>query len=198
MTMPASGPFLFVGLGNPGRAYRANRHNAGFMTLDRLARSIGTTFSRSQLDALVTDGRLDGHKVILAKPQTYMNLVGRSVGALSRYYRIPISQIVVVCDDLDLPLGSLRLRPAGGTAGHKGMASILEHLGTPDFPRLRLGIGRPPGRMDPADFVLQDFSADEATAVENMLDRAVECLSATVVGGIQQAMTRFNAGAEEV
>jgi len=196
MTLPASGPFLLVGLGNPGRSYRANRHNAGFMALDRLARSMGTSFSRSQLDALVTDGRLDGRKVILAKPQTYMNLVGRSVGALTRYYRVPLSQLVVVCDDLDLPLGSLRLRPAGGTAGHKGMASILEHLGTPDFPRLRLGIGRPPGRMDPADFVLQAFSADESTAVENMLDRAVECLSGTVVGGIQQAMTRFNTGAE--
>ncbi len=196
MTLPASGPFLLVGLGNPGRSYRANRHNAGFMALDRLARSMGTSFSRSQLDALVTDGRLDGRRVILAKPQTYMNLVGRSVGALTRYYRVPLSQLVIVCDDLDLPLGSLRLRPAGGTAGHKGMASILEHLGTPDFPRLRLGIGRPPGRMDPADFVLQDFSADEASAVEGMLDRAAECLAASVVGGIQQAMTRFNASTE--
>ncbi len=196
MTLPASGPYLLVGLGNPGRAYRANRHNAGFMALDRLAASIGTAFSRSQLDALVTDGRLDGCKLILAKPQTYMNLVGRSVGALTRYYRIPISQLLVICDDLDLPLGNLRLRPAGGTAGHKGMASILEHLGTPDFPRLRLGIGRPPGRMDPADYVLQDFAADEATAVESMLDRAAECMRSTVLDGLQQAMTRFNAVAE--
>ncbi|MCL4367942.1 MAG: aminoacyl-tRNA hydrolase [Actinobacteria bacterium] len=196
MTLPASGPYLLVGLGNPGRAYRANRHSAGFMALDRLAASIGIAFSRSQLDALVTEGRLDGCKLILAKPQTYMNLVGRSVGALTRYYRIPISQLLVVCDDLDLPLGSLRLRPAGGTAGHKGMASILEHLGTPDFPRLRLGIGRPPGRMDPADYVLQGFAADEATAVESMLDRAVECMRSTVLDGIQQAMTRFNAVAE--
>lgn len=196
MTVPASTPYLLVGLGNPGRAYRANRHNAGFMALDRLAGSMGNTFNRSQLDALVTDGRLDGCKVILAKPQTYMNLVGRSVGALTRYYRIPLSQLIVVCDDLDLPLGSLRLRPAGGTAGHKGMASILEHLGTPDFPRLRLGIGRPSGRMDPADFVLQDFAADEGAAVDGMLDRAQECLRSVVLDGIQQAMTKFNAGAE--
>lgn len=194
--MPASGPYLLIGLGNPGRAYRANRHNAGFMALDRLATSMGTAFGRSQLDALVTDGRLDGRKVILAKPQTYMNLVGRCVGALTRYYRIPISRLLVVCDDLDLPLGALRLRPGGGTAGHKGMASILEHLGTTEFPRLRLGIGRPPGRMDPADFVLQDFGVDEATAVESMLDRAAECMRSTVLDGIQPAMTRFNAAAE--
>ena len=196
MSLPAAAPFLVVGLGNPGRAYRANRHNAGFMALDRLAASMGTSFSRSQSDALVTDGRLDGCKVILAKPQTYMNLVGRSVGALTRYYRISIPQLLVVCDDLDLPLGTLRLRPGGGTAGHKGMASTLEHLHTPEFPRLRLGIGRPPGRMDPADFVLQDFGPDEVPAVESMLDRAAECMRSMVLDGIQQAMTRFNAGAE--
>ncbi len=196
MSLPASGPYLVVGLGNPGRAYRENRHNAGFMALDRLAASMGTSFSRSQLDALVTDGRLNSCKVILAKPQTYMNLVGRSVGALTRYYRILLPQLLVVCDDLDLPLGALRLRPGGGTAGHKGMASSLEHLGTPEFPRLRLGIGRPPGRMDPADFVLQDFGADEAPAVDGMLDRAAECIRSMVLDGIQEAMTRFNAGAD--
>lgn len=196
MTESALVTFLIVGLGNPGRSYRANRHNAGFMAVDRWAVSLGVSFSRSQSDALVTDTRLDGHRIILAKPQTYMNLVGRSVQALYRYFRIAEDKLLVVCDDLDLPLGTLRLRPGGGTAGHKGMGSILEHLGTPDFPRLRLGIGRPPGRMDPADYVLQDFKAEELPALETMLDHAVECLHAHVVDGIQSAMTRFNATAE--
>ena len=194
--MNASSVFLLVGLGNPGRDYKHNRHNIGFMVVDRLATSLGVGFTRRQARALVTQGRLDGHKTILAKPQTYMNLSGKPTGSLVRFYRIPLENLLVVCDDLDLPLGTLRLRPGGGTAGHKGLESILEHLGSQDFPRLRLGIGRPAGRLDPADFVLRDFSPDEQPVVAAVVDRAAECACAFVHEGIQAAMTRFNAGAE--
>jgi len=184
--------YLIVGLGNPGRRYRNNRHNIGFMVVDALARQVGSSFTRHQSQALLTDGRIDGAHVYLAKPQTYMNRVGDSVGPLARYYRIPPTSLVVVYDDLDLPLGSLRLRGGGGSGGHRGVESILQSLGGEAFPRLRLGIGRPPGRMDPADFVLEDFHPDEAEAVQRAIGRAVDCLQDFVRLGLERAMTRFN------
>lgn len=184
--------YLIVGLGNPGRRYRNNRHNIGFMVVDALARRVGSSFTRHQSQALLTDGRIDGSRVYLAKPQTYMNRVGDSVGPLARYYRIPPASVVVVYDDLDLPLGSLRLRGGGGSGGHRGVESILQSLGGEAFPRLRLGIGRPPGRMDPADFVLEDFHPDEAEAVQRAIGRAVDCLQEFVRLGLERAMTRFN------
>jgi len=189
-------PLLIIGLGNPGRGYRANRHNIGFHVLDALATALGTGFKRMQAKALVTDARLEGVRLILAKPQTYMNNAGQSVGSLARFFRLPAEQILVIYDDLDLPVGALRLRPGGGTGGHRGMGSIVEHLGLADFPRLRFGIGRPPGAMDPADFVLQDFSAGEQDLVDASLDRAVECVRVFALEGIQAAMTRFNAPLE--
>jgi PTH1 family peptidyl-tRNA hydrolase len=139
--MTEAGPtlFLFAGLGNPGRRFRLNRHNIGFMVVDAVARQIGVSFTRHQAQALLTDGQWEGARVYLAKPQTFMNLVGSSVGPLARYYRIPPSSVVVVYDDLDLPLGSLRLRGGGGSGGHRGMESLIGALGD-SFPRLRLGI----------------------------------------------------------
>jgi PTH1 family peptidyl-tRNA hydrolase len=166
------------------------------MALDRLAASIDARFTRTRAEALITDGALEGHKAILAKPQTYMNLVGRSVAALVRFYRIPLEHVLVICDDLDLPLGTIRMRPAGGSGGHKGLESIIERLGADAFPRLRLGIGRPPGRMDPADFVLLPFDVDEQPVVEATLGRAVDSARAFALEGIQAAMTHFNAAAE--
>jgi PTH1 family peptidyl-tRNA hydrolase len=189
-------PLLIVGLGNPGRQYRANRHNVGFMVVEALAASLGTSFRRMQAKALVTEARLEGVRLILAKPQTYMNNAGQSVGSLARFFRLPAEQILVIYDDLDLPPGALRLRPAGGTGGHRGMGSIVEHLGLEDFPRLRFGIGRPPGAMDPADFVLQDFSRGEQDLAAAAVDRAVECVRTFALEGIQTAMTRFNAAGE--
>lgn len=193
MTESETPLFLFAGLGNPGREFRMNRHNVGFMVLDAVARELGTSFTRHQSQALVTDGRLEGARIYLAKPQTYMNRVGSAVGPLAHFYKIPAGQVVVVFDDLDLPLGTLRLRGAGGSGGHRGMESLIAVLGD-SFPRLRVGIGRPPGRMDPADFVLEDFAPDEAEAVQSAIGRASECLRELVRNGLDRAMTKFNAG----
>lgn len=192
-----SAPWLIAGLGNAGRAFRENRHNAGFMVLDRAAKSWGTDFSKTQNQALTAETRRDGDKLLLAKPQTMMNLSGRAVAPLARYYRIPLEQLIVVYDDLDLPLGSLRLRPFGGTGGHRGMESVVHELGSDNFPRLRIGIGRPPGRMDAADYVLQNFSSGEAALFSDTADVAVDCLSVFLTEGIETAMTRFNGGPEE-
>lgn len=192
MTEARSAVYLFAGLGNPGRRYRLNRHNIGFMVLDALARQIEASFTRHQAQALLTDGHLEGARVYLAKPQAFMNLAGSSVGPLARYYRVPIPAVVVVYDDLDLPLGSLRLRGGGGSGGHRGMESIIGALGEDSFPRLRLGIGRPPGRMDPADFVLEDFHDEEAEAVQAAITRATECLRELIRSGLERAMTKFN------
>jgi PTH1 family peptidyl-tRNA hydrolase len=185
-------PYLIVGLGNPGRRFRNNRHNVGFMLVDALAREMDVSFSRHQSQALLTDGRREGARVYLAKPQTYMNLVGTSVGPLARFYRIPAEAVVIVFDDLDLPLGMTRLRGEGGSGGHRGMESILGALGSDRVPRLRLGIGRPPGRKDPADYVLEDFRDDEEDAVEAAIDRGVACLRTFVREGLERAMTKFN------
>ncbi|HMK08018.1 MAG TPA: aminoacyl-tRNA hydrolase [Anaerolineales bacterium] len=193
--MTSAAAFLFVGLGNPGRRFRLNRHNIGFMVLDAMARHVGASFTRHRSQALLTDGTLEGARVYLAKPQTYMNLVGSSVGPLSRYYRILVSSVVVIYDDLDLPLGTLRLRGGGGSGGHRGMESIIADLGE-SFPRLRLGIGRPPGRRDPADFVLEDFRDDEAEAVQAAVARACDCLREFVRDGLDRAMTRYNTAPE--
>jgi PTH1 family peptidyl-tRNA hydrolase len=184
--------YLIIGLGNPGREHRLNRHNAGFMLLDLFADDYDLTFSRYQAHALITDSHCEGQKVILAKPQTFMNTSGRSACLLTRFYRIPPSNMLVVLDDIDLPLGTIKLFEAGGSAGHKGMRSIFNHIGTQEFPRLRIGIGRPPGRMDPADYVLQDFSSDELPVLQDSLNRAVECLHLFLKEGIQAAMNCCN------
>lgn len=183
--------FLIVGLGNPGRKHRGNRHNVGFMALDRLAAAHQLRLSRVQNKAIVGDGRIAGRSVILAKPQTYMNRSGDAVGPLARYYKIPPAQLLVIYDDLDLPLGTLRLREQGGAGGHNGMKSIIQHLGN-DFPRLRLGIGRPPGRVPAAAYVLQDFGEDELPVVTEVLDEAVQAMETVLRDGIELAMSRHN------
>jgi PTH1 family peptidyl-tRNA hydrolase len=185
-------PYLIVGLGNPGRDYRATRHNVGFMVLDGLSSELGQQLTRVRFHSLMAEAKVDGRRVILAKPVTYMNLAGGSVAPLVRFYRVPLDRLLIVCDDLDLPVGTLRLRPKGGSAGHKGLRSIFESLGSQDFPRLRVGIGRPPGRMDPSDYVLRRFDPTELTEVDLALARARECCIAFVKDGIQSAMYRFN------
>lgn len=183
---------LIAGLGNPGPKYAANRHNVGFRCVERLGIALGLTFDKDQKQARVALGDFDGRRVVLAKPQTFMNESGRAVAALTRFYKVPLECLLVVYDDLDLPLGSVRLRPEGGSGGHKGMRSIIEHLGTQDFPRLRIGIGRPPGRMDPAAYVLQDFSADEGELLEETLERAVAAVETWLRQGVEVAMDRYN------
>lgn len=186
---------LIVGLGNPGRAHAFNRHNVGFMAVDKLALRAGIELRRVQSKAIVGSGRLADRPVILAKPQTFMNLSGEAVGALAGYYRIPPAAILVVYDELDIPFGVIRLREKGGAGGHNGMRSLIQHLGN-DFPRLRLGIGRPPGRMDAAAYVLQDFGRDELPLVSEMLTTAGEAIESFVRHGINLTMTRYNGPVE--
>jgi len=184
--------FLLVGLGNPGREYKDNRHNVGFMLIDRLCVLLDVRVNRLQSKALVAVAAYRGSKIILAKPQTYMNLSGQAVRGLARFYKLPLENVMVAHDDLDLPFGAIRIRPGGGPGGQKGVASIIEHLGSKDFPRLRIGIGRPPGRMDPADYVLQDFPSADLVTLSETLGRAAEAALVFVTEGVEAAMNRFN------
>ncbi len=184
--------YLIVGLGNPGREYRETRHNIGFMLLDRVAVKLNARFTRMQSQALVATATWSERKIILAKPQTFMNLSGRSVQGLVHFYKLPLTNLIVAHDDLDLPPGTIRIRPDGGSAGQKGMASILDHFGTDEFPRLRLGIGHPPGRMEGADYVLQEFSEAEMSIISETLERAVEAVMTFITDGLDTAMNRFN------
>ena len=183
---------LIVGLGNPGREYANNRHNVGFMIADRWVAAHALSFNKIQHHAIIAQGRRGEQRVIVAKPQTYMNDSGRAVGALLRFYKIPVAQLLVVFDDLDLPFGVIRLRADGGAGGHNGMRSIIQHLGGNQFARLRIGIGRPPGRMDPTAFVLQDFGRDETTELDALLDRAGQAIDTFLAAGITAAMNEFN------
>lgn len=184
--------YLIAGLGNPGPQYAANRHNVGFQCVERLAAAWGLAFGKRQKRALVVLGTFQGRRIILARPQTFMNESGRAVAPLARFYQVQPERLLVVYDDLDLPLGTVRLRPEGGSGGHKGMRSIIEHLGGQDFPRLRIGVGRPPGRMDPAAYVLQDFSADEEPLRGEALERAVMAIETWLREGIEAAMEQYN------
>jgi PTH1 family peptidyl-tRNA hydrolase len=183
---------LLVGLGNPGREYANTRHNAGFQVINQLAEQHGLGFSRKHNNALIAAGHVANTRFVLAKPQTWMNESGRAVAALARFYKVGPQRILVIYDDLDLPVGAIRLRPEGGSGGHKGIKSIIEKLGTQDFPRLRVGIGRPPGRMDPVDYVLQPFSRDEMDIIEEARQRAVEAIQVFLKDGMAAAMNVFN------
>jgi peptidyl-tRNA hydrolase, PTH1 family len=192
-----NGPFLVIGLGNPGREYRDTRHNIGFMVIDQLCKSLGVSMTRVQSRALIASGTMEGQKIILAKPQTFMNLSGQSVSGLMRFYKTPVDRLIVAHDDLDLPLGNIRLRPGGGSAGQKGMGSIIQHLGTQDFSRLRLGIGRPPGQMDAAAYVLQRFTSVEQEILGLVLDRAVAAVRTYTREGLNAAMNLYNGSQQE-
>jgi PTH1 family peptidyl-tRNA hydrolase len=185
--------YLIVGLGNPGREYRANRHNAGFMLLDRLVeRHKWMAFTKRQGKALITTATLGQSALVLAKPQTFMNLSGEAVSPLLRFYDLPLERLLVIVDEIDLPLGTLRLRPDGGSAGHNGMRSIIEQLGTETFPRLRLGVGRPSGVKAAAGYVLKDFRGEDLESMNLTLDKAADTVECFVRDGIITAMNRFN------
>lgn len=190
--MSENTPYLIVGLGNPGPRYHNNRHNVGFMIVDALGEVARIPIRRFEHRALVGKGSLEGEPAILAKPQTFMNDSGQAVAPLMRFYKIPEDQLLVVHDDLDLPFGTLRLRPRGGAGGQRGMGSIMARLDSQEFARLRVGIGRPPGRMDPRDYVLHDFDADEEEMMPEVLQSAVEAICRFVSAGIEQAMNDFN------
>ena len=182
---------LIVGLGNPGRKYARNRHNVGFQCLDRLAQAHGLSFTQRRAKASLALGKIADVGVVLARPLTYMNLSGQAVRQLVSFYQLPLEDILVICDDLDLPLGTIRLRPEGGSGGHKGMRSIIEALGSQAFPRLRVGIGRPPGN-DAVSYVLSDFTADEQITLESVYEKVVAAVELFLWEGIEAAMNVYN------
>ena len=183
---------LIVGLGNPGLAYRHNRHNVGFMVADTLADKLEIPLKRVKFKAQIGNGKLGDIPIIIAKPLTFMNNSGEAVAPLVRYFKVPLERLLVIHDDMDLPLGTLRMRPSGGSAGHNGMLSIFDKLGTNAIPRLRVGIGRPPGRMDPADYVLQDFSRSEEELLSMVIAQACEAALAFITTGLEKAMNTYN------
>jgi PTH1 family peptidyl-tRNA hydrolase len=188
---------LIIGLGNPGREYRNHRHNVGFMLLDRFAANHGLPgFTRRQGKALISTGNVDQAAVVLAKPQTYMNLSGQAVASLVRFYAVPLERLLICYDEIDLPIGTLRLRPDGGSAGHNGLRSVIEHLGTEAFPRLRIGVGRPPGSKAAAGYVLREFRGDDLEIIDATLDRAVDAVTAVISDSLVTAMNRFNGPAD--
>ncbi len=193
----AENTFLLIGLGNPGREYANTRHNFGFMLIDRIAVRLNARGMKVQSKAIVMNTVYEECKLILAKPQTFMNLSGQSVQGLVHFYKIPLTNVMILSDDLDIPFGTIRIRASGGPGGQRGLGSILEKLGTKDVPRLRLGIGRPPGRMDPAAYVLQNFSKDESQTLSEVLDHAAEAVLAFVSHGLNKAMNEFNGSVEK-
>jgi len=182
---------IIVGLGNPGPGYAKNRHNVGYQCVKRLAQRCDATSSRVMFKALTISAQIAGVKVVLARPLTFMNLSGQAVGPLLHWYHADLTDLLVICDDLDLPLGRIRLRSHGGSAGHKGMRSIIDTLGTQEFARLRIGIGRP-AHGEPEDYVLNDFSQDESIVMQDAYDRAVAAVESFVLEGIAVAMNQFN------
>ena len=194
--MTPESAYLLIGLGNPGREYQNNRHNFGFMLIDRLAVRLGARGLKVQSKAIVTTTSYEDRRLILAKPQTYMNLSGQSAQGLLNFYKLPMEHMLIAHDDLDLPFGTIRMRPGGGPGGQRGVASTIERLGTKDFARLRLGIGRPPGRMDPSAYVLQDFSREEMKILSELLDRGADATLEFVVNGLDKAMNKFNGSIE--
>ena len=184
---PASQSFyLIVGLGNPGQKYAANRHNVGFQCVDELAVRHGLSWRQvMRFKSSLADGRIGAHRVLLVKPLTFMNDSGAAVGPLARYYKVPPERILIIYDDLDLPLGRLRLRPGGSSGGHNGINSLIAHLNTQEFPRLRIGIGRPT-YGDPIDYVLGDFDRDQEPVIRTAREQVDEIVAAFLAEGIRE------------
>ncbi|MBL8809401.1 MAG: aminoacyl-tRNA hydrolase [Planctomycetaceae bacterium] len=192
---------VVVGLGNPGSQYSGTRHNVGFDVIDELARRWQLAKPQLKFQAELRDGNFGGHKVLLVTPQTFMNRSGESVQQIVRFYQVPTETLsdsmVVICDDMNLPLGRLRWRASGSSGGQKGLADILLRLGSDQVPRLRLGVGRPPGQMDPAKWVLAKFRSEEQTESELMTKLAADSVELWVKEGIASTMNRFNRSSDE-
>ncbi|MFJ1458031.1 aminoacyl-tRNA hydrolase [Nocardia wallacei] len=196
MTEPNGGPprpALVVGLGNPGPEYERTRHNVGFLVADVLAGRVGGRFTvHKKSGADLLEARLDGRKVLLAKPRTYMNVSGRPVAALARFFSVPADEVIVVHDELDLPFGAIRLKRGGGEGGHNGLRSVSSALTTKDYLRVRFGIGRPPGRQDPADFVLKPFSSVERKEVPVLVEQAADAVELLLRVGLEPAQNQLH------
>lgn len=190
---------LIVGLGNPGKKYENTRHNIGFMTVETLAKVHNLSFDNKQSRARVATGIVNGSNVVLAKPQTFMNASGQSVRGIADFYKIVPANILVIYDDIDIDLGMLRIRAKGGSGGHNGMKSIIQHLGNnQDFPRIRFGVGRPQGKMEPAAYVLRPFKSEEEPLVIETIERAIKAIETWLSEGIDTAMNLHNGTAEDV
>ena len=196
------GAWLVAGLGNPGPAYAANRHNVGAMVLDVLATRVGGTFARHKARAAVLEGRIGvapggapGPRVVLAKPSSYMNESGGPVAGLTQFFKTDVERLVVVHDELDIPYGELRLKRGGGEGGHNGLRSITRSVGSKEYVRVRFGIGRPPGRMDAADYVLHDFSGAERKDLAVLLEQAADAVELVVTKGLLEAQQQVHAPA---
>jgi len=183
---------LLVGLGNPGPRYAGNRHNVGFMVADELAARVGGKFKAHKSGAEVLEGRLADRRVVLVKPRAFMNLSGGPVSGAAKFFKVEPGGIVVVHDELDLPFGALKLKLGGGDNGHNGLRSITKSLGTREYYRVRFGIGRPPGRQDPADFVLKDFAAVERKELAFEVDRCADAVEALIGKGLTAAQNAFH------
>jgi len=183
---------LIVGLGNPGEQYRTSRHNLGFLVLDQLAGQYGISLQKRAFDAFLGKGRVGSGAIILAKPQTYMNLSGSAVQKLVEYFKIDVENLIIIHDDLDLPFQTLRLKKGGGDGGHRGLASIIKHLGSPDFLRVRIGIGKPIRKTMVESYVLAPFSEDETIVLPRLIEQTCEAVRETVLVGIESAMRNYH------
>jgi len=184
---------ILIGLGNPGSSYRGTRHNVGFSVLERLAQERDIRLRRRAFHGRLGEGKVGAEEVLLFQPLTYMNLSGKAVAAIARFCRAALENILVICDDINLPLGKIRLRRRGSDGGHKGLHSIIHHLGSQNFPRLRIGIGQPPSDIVAEKYVLSRFSREERPLAEEAVGRAVECALTWIYYGAEEAMNRFNA-----
>ncbi|GII77897.1 peptidyl-tRNA hydrolase [Sphaerisporangium rufum] len=184
--------WLIVGLGNPGPEYAGNRHNAGFMVLDELAARAGGRFKAHRSRAEIVEGRLAGAPVVLAKPRSFMNLSGGPVKALADFYKVTPANMIVVHDELDIPYGALRIKLGGGDNGHNGLRSITKSIGTRDYLRVRFGVGRPPGRMDAADYVLRDFATAERKDLPFLVDRSADVVESLMTAGLEATQNTFH------
>lgn len=183
---------MVVGLGNPGKIYTHSRHNVGFMTVERFASIHGLSFSKKRFRASLALGEVASSPLLLVKPLTFMNRSGLAVASLMAYYQIPLEEMVVICDDADLPLGKLRIRKKGSSGGHKGLTSIIEQAGGQEFPRLRIGIGRESPERDLSQYVLEHFTKEERPMVETSIERACEALLLLLQGEVERAMNLYN------
>lgn len=183
---------IFVGLGNPTPEYAATKHNVGFMLADRLANELSADIWREKFNSLVAETFFDGEKVLIVKPQTFMNLSGESVAPIVNFYKIGVENLVVAHDDMDLPLGMIRLRPKGSGGGHHGVESIIQHLGTQNFPRIRIGVGRPPENWSVNSHVLSPFNQNDSKIISDAIDELVPAVICIFKDGIDNAMNKFN------
>ncbi|MFC3960519.1 MULTISPECIES: aminoacyl-tRNA hydrolase [Nocardia] len=193
MSEPAAGPALVAGLGNPGPEYERTRHNVGFLVADVLAERVGGRFAvHKKSGADLLQARLDGRQVLVAKPRSFMNVSGRPVAALARFFSVPPTEVVVVHDELDLPFGAIRIKRGGGEGGHNGLRSVSSALTTKEYLRVRIGIGRPPGRQDPADFVLKPFAAPERKEVPVIVEQAADAVELLLRVGLEAAQNQLH------